>query len=238
MINKLLLLILDGFGWNEEEYGNAIAAAHTPCIDDFFHKHPPVLLQTCGNFVGLPSGAMGNSEVGHLNIGAGRIVYQLNTLIDKAIVDGSFFNNPCLQDSLEHALKNNGNVHLFGLISDGNVHSHIDHLQALLEYFRLHDFRRIYIHAFLDGRDTLPNSGLGFMKTLLDICQRKGIGQVATVSGRYYAMDRDNRWERIKKAYDAIVHGKGEYYNDALSAIRSSYEAGITDEFVVPRVIG
>ena len=237
MKNKVLLLILDGYGINESEYGNAIAAAGTPNLDKFRSTNPESRLEASGLAVGLLEGDMGNSEVGHLNIGAGRIVYQVNTLIMKEIQDNSFFSNKALLNAIEHTKKNNSDLHLFGLLSNGNVHSNINHIRALLELCKQEKVRQVYFHAFMDGRDTLPHSGIDFMQQFLQKSNEIRIGKVATVSGRYYAMDRDNRWERIEKAYKAIVFGKGEEFTDPVEAIRKSYDGKITDEFIIPKVI-
>ena len=230
-------MILDGWGINPDKKGNAIAAATTPNLDRFLAENPHSVLRTSGYDVGLPAGVMGNSEVGHMNIGAGRVVYQLNTLIDKLISEGEFYKNDALNKSIDYALEQKSKLHLFILLSDGNVHSNLNHLQTMLELCRRRKFDNVYLHAFMDGRDTLPNSGLGFMKDYLELSNKYGFGEVATISGRYYAMDRDNRWERIKKAYDAMIHGEGERSQDPLQAIQDSYEKKITDEFIIPKVI-
>jgi len=236
-MNKVLLLILDGFGKNPESYGNAIAAANKPFLDKFMADNPNSRLSASGLDVGLLDGDMGNSEVGHLNIGAGRTVYQLNSLIMKKIENGSFFQNSALIAAIDHAKKHNSKLHLFGLLSDGNVHTNINHLWALLRLCKQAGLQDVYYHAFMDGRDTLPNSGIEFMQQFQQKAEEIGVGKVATVTGRYYAMDRDNRWERIEKAYDALVRGKGLEFTDPLTAIQSSYDNDITDEFIVPSVI-
>jgi len=236
-MNKNLLLILDGFGINESSYGNAIAAAQTPNYDKFFSENPHSRLNASGLNVGLLQGDMGNSEVGHLNIGAGRTVFQLNSLIMKEINHGTFFTNPVLISAIEHAKKHNSNLHLFGLLSDGNVHTNIDHLWALLKLCKQEGLKQVYYHAFMDGRDTLPNSGIDFMKQFLQKAEEIGIGTIATISGRYYAMDRDNRWDRIEKAYGAVVRGIGEECSDPIKAIQDSYDSDITDEFIIPKVV-
>ncbi|NQT64919.1 MAG: 2,3-bisphosphoglycerate-independent phosphoglycerate mutase, partial [FCB group bacterium] len=200
-MNKVLLLILDGYGINEQEYGNAIAAADTPNLDKFRSQNPEGRLTASGLDVGLLDGDMGNSEVGHLNIGAGRVVYQMNSLIMKKIEDRSFFSNKELLEIIAHAKANNGKLHLLGLLSNGNVHSNINQIWALLELAKKEDLKQVYFHAFMDGRDTLPNSGIGFIKEFRSKAEEIGIGKIATISGRYYAMDRDNRWDRIEKAY-------------------------------------
>jgi len=237
MKNKVLLLILDGFGINKSEYGNALAQANTCNYDKFKADNPHTFLKCSGLSVGLPEGVMGNSEVGHLNIGAGRIVYQLNTYINKSIEDKSFFKNSGLMDAVKHVKKKNSKLHLFGLLSDGNVHSHNTHLWALLKMFKENQIPQVYLHAFMDGRDTLPHSGIDFMREFLSKSKEIGIGKIATISGRYYAMDRDNRWERIEKAYIAIVFAKGEEFFDPIDAIQKSYDNNITDEFIIPKVI-
>jgi len=237
MKEKVLLVILDGFGINDNLKGNAIKEAHTPFIDKIFSENPSCRLKTCGNDVGLPEGVMGNSEVGHLNIGGGRIVYQLNTLIDYKIETGEFYDNEALLSAIKHVQKNNSTLHLFGLLSSGGVHSSLNHLDALLKLFKRKNITKVYFHAFMDGRDTLPNSGLQFMK---DYCQKTetfGFGKVASVSGRYYSMDRDNRWERVQRAYEALVYGKGAYAADPIKAIEDSYAHNITDEFILPTII-
>ena len=233
---KTLLLILDGFGINKETKGNAIKEANPRYINDLFKTYPTSQLSASGLDVGLPEGNMGNSEVGHLNIGAGRIVYQLNTLIDKEIKDGDFFVNEKLLKAIDHAKRNKSNFHLFGLLSDGNVHSNIQHLWAILELCKKEKLKQVYYHAFMDGRDTLPNDGIRFMEQFLQKSKEVGIGEIATISGRYYAMDRDKRWERIQKAYDAIVHGHGNSFEDPIQAIQKSYNEKITDEFIIPAV--
>ncbi|HPR18824.1 MAG TPA: 2,3-bisphosphoglycerate-independent phosphoglycerate mutase, partial [Candidatus Cloacimonadota bacterium] len=236
-MNKALLLILDGFGISASAYGNAVKAAQMPNYDKFYAENPHSQLSASGLDVGLLKGDMGNSEVGHLNIGAGRIVYQLNTLIMKTIEDGSFFQNPALLSAIEHAKRNNSKLHLFGLLSNGNVHTNINHLWALLKLCQDSGLDQVYYHAFMDGRDTLPHSGIDFMKEFLQKSEEIGIGKIATISGRYYAMDRDNRWERIEKAYKAMASGRGEEYSDPIQAIQTSYDAGITDEFILPKVM-
>lgn len=232
-----LLLILDGFGMNEREESNAIAMANTPHLDSIMAKYPTVKGYASGMAVGLPDGQMGNSEVGHLNMGAGRIVYQELTRITKAIQDGDFFENEELVAAMTNAKQNNTALHLFGLLSDGGVHSHIQHLYGLLEMAKKYEVEKVYVHAFLDGRDTPPSSAKSFMEQLIEKMKEIGVGEVATVSGRYYAMDRDNRWDRVEKAYDALVYGKGEKATDPVQAIQASYDQGKNDEFVLPTVI-
>ncbi|MBC8384441.1 MAG: 2,3-bisphosphoglycerate-independent phosphoglycerate mutase [Candidatus Cloacimonetes bacterium] len=237
MDNKVLLLILDGFGMSGSTHGNAIAAADTPNYDKFYETNPHARLITSGTKVGLPDGVMGNSEVGHLNMGAGRIVYQLNSLIDKKISEGEFFSNQALLKAIDHSKKNRSKLHLFGLLSDGNVHSHNTHLWAVLEFCKKQGQNDVFFHAFMDGRDTLPHSGIGFIKEFMEKAGEIGVGRIATISGRYYAMDRDNRWERIERAYQALVFGNGDYFDNPVSAVQSSYDKGITDEFIIPTVI-
>ncbi|MCK5050941.1 MAG: 2,3-bisphosphoglycerate-independent phosphoglycerate mutase [Candidatus Cloacimonetes bacterium] len=236
-MNKVLLLILDGYGINEQKYGNAIAAANTPNLDNFRSQNPEGKLTASGLEVGLLDGDMGNSEVGHLNIGAGRVVYQMNSLIMKKIKENTFFKNKELLDTITHAKANNGKLHMFGLLSNGNVHSNINHIWALLKLAKMEGLEQVYFHAFMDGRDTLPNSGIGFIEEFQKKAEEIGIGKIVTISGRYYAMDRDNRWDRIEKAYKAIVHGDGEEFSDPIEAMKSSYDNDITDEFIIPKVI-
>lgn len=232
-----LLLILDGFGINEKNEGNAIAQAKKPNLDAIMAKYPTVPGYASGMAVGLPDGQMGNSEVGHLNMGAGRTVYQELTRITKSILDGDFFENEALVGAMKNAKENDKAVHLLGLLSDGGVHSHINHLFGLLEMAKKLDVKKVYVHAFLDGRDTPPSSAKGFMEQLVAKMAEIGVGEIATVSGRYYAMDRDNRWDRVEKAYDAMVNGKGETGVDPVAAIAASYAEGLNDEFVLPTVI-
>lgn len=230
------LIILDGFGYNPDKYGNAILEAKTPFIDDLKKKYPNTLIGASGMDVGLPDGQMGNSEVGHTNIGAGRVVYQDLTRITKSIKDGDFFENKVLKSAINNVKKNNSSLHFFGLLSDGGVHSHIDHLYALLEMAKKNDINKVYIHAFMDGRDTPPKSGRDYISALQDKISEIGVGKIATISGRFYAMDRDKRWERVKKAYDAIVKGAGIENNDPVKTLENSYADDITDEFIVPTV--
>jgi len=234
---QYLLMIMDGVGINEEEKGNALKLANTPNLDYLFEKYPNTNIKTSGMAVGLPNGQMGNSEVGHTNIGAGRIVYQELTRITKQIQDGDFYNNKELKIAMENVKKNNSALHLLGLVSDGGVHSHIDHLIALLEMAKREGLEKVFVHAILDGRDTPPTSAVDYVKKLEEKMKEIGVGKIATLSGRYYAMDRDNRWERVKLAYDAIAYGKGEEYKIAQKAIETSYEAQEFDEFVKPVVL-
>ena len=233
----VMLMILDGFGIAEKSEGNAVALANKPNFDRLVKEYPNTQLQASGMAVGLPEGQMGNSEVGHLNIGAGRIVYQELTRITKAIEDGDFFENEALMKAMKNAKENNASLHLMGLLSDGGVHSHIDHLKGLLEFAKKEGLQKVYVHAFMDGRDVPPSSGKDFIIKAEEMMKEVGVGQIATVSGRYYAMDRDNRWERVQLAYNAIVLGEGEKASSAVEAIDNSYHDEKTDEFVLPCVI-
>ena len=237
MKKPTVLLILDGYGLNDKVEGNAVANAKTPVMDKLMKEYPFVKGYASGLAVGLPDGQMGNSEVGHLNMGAGRIVYQELTRITKAIEDGDFFENEALVDAVNNVKANNSALHLFGLLSDGGVHSHNTHLYGLLEMAKRNGIEKVYVHAFLDGRDTAPTSGKEFVQELCDKMKEIGVGQVATVSGRYYAMDRDNNWDRVEKAYDAITKGVGETAQCPVQAVADSYDKDVTDEFVVPVVI-
>ena len=232
-----MLMILDGFGINPNKEGNAIALANTPNIDKLMKKYPVAEVHTSGADVGLPDGQMGNSEVGHTNIGAGRIVYQELTRITKSIEDGDFFTNQEFIDAIDNCKKNNSKLHILGLVSDGGVHSHIRHLFGLLEMAKRRDFEDVYIHCFLDGRDTPPASAETYIMQLEEKMKEKGVGKIASISGRFYAMDRDKRWERVKKCYDAIVNGEGNKSGSAISAIESSYQKEVFDEFVEPTLI-
>lgn len=231
------LMILDGFGERSEREGNAVQLANTPNIDALKKEYPCTYIGASGLSVGLPDGQMGNSEVGHLNIGAGRIVYQELTRITKAISDGDFFNNEAFCGAVENVKKNGSALHLLGLLSDGGVHSHIDHLEALVKLAAQNGLEKVYIHCFMDGRDVPPDSGKAYMEDLCARLERIGTGRVATVSGRYYAMDRDNRWERVSKAYAAMVKGEGEQNTCPVAAMEQSYANGVLDEFVLPTVI-
>lgn len=232
-----LLMILDGFGYNPEKEGNAIANAKKPNIDALWQEYPHTLIQASGLSVGLPRGQMGNSEVGHTNLGAGRIVYQALTRITMFIEDGSFFKNESLLWAMKEAAKKGTALHCMGLCSDGGVHSHLEHLYALVEMAKQNDVKKVYIHCFMDGRDVPPSSGADYIRQLERKLAEIGVGEIATVSGRYYAMDRDKRWERVVKAYDAIACGEGNKADSAVQAMEDSYAAGITDEFVLPTVI-
>ena len=239
MMNKkpTVLMILDGFGLNENRRGNAVAQANTPNLDGLMREYPFVKGNASGLAVGLPDGQMGNSEVGHLNMGAGRIVYQELTRITKEIEEGKFFENPALKAGMENVKKKGSALHLYGLLSDGGVHSHNTHLYGLLEMAKREGIRKVYVHCFLDGRDTSPTSGKGFIEELMEKMQEIGVGEIATVIGRYYVMDRDNRWDRVEKAYRALTAGEGEQAEDISAAMAASYAKEVTDEFVVPTVI-
>ena len=232
-----MLMILDGFGKNPNQEGNAIGNAAKPNIDKLMMTCPTAEVYASGEAVGLPDGQMGNSEVGHTNIGAGRIVYQELTRITKSIEDGDFFSIPEFVDAVENCKKNNTKLHIIGLVSDGGVHSHERHLYGLLELAKRRGLEDVFVHCFTDGRDTLPASGEGYIQKLEEKMKEKGIGKIATIAGRFYAMDRDKRWEREQKAYDAMVLGKGEKATSAIQAIESSYQKEVFDEFVVPTVI-
>ena len=238
MKDKLtMLMILDGFGDNPNKDGNAIKLAKTPNIDKLMKKYPNTEIFTSGLAVGLPEGQMGNSEVGHTNIGAGRIVYQELTRITKSIEDGDFFSNPEFIAAIENCKKYNSKLHILGLVSDGGVHSHNRHLYGLLEMAKRRDFENVYVHCFLDGRDTPPASAEGYITKLQEKMKEKGIGKIASLSGRFYAMDRDKRWQRIEKCYDALVNGKGIKAGNPIKAIEDSYQKEVFDEFVEPTVI-
>ena len=232
-----VLMILDGFGLNETQEGNAVAQANTPVLDKLMSDYPFVKGYASGLAVGLPDGQMGNSEVGHLNMGAGRIVYQELTRISKEIEDGDFFKNEALLKAVENCKKNGSDLHLFGLVSDGGVHSHNTHIYGLLELAKRQGLQNVYVHCFMDGRDTAPSSGKGFIQELADKMKEIGVGKIATISGRYYAMDRDNRWDRVEKAYAALTKGEGVKAQDPVAAMQASYDDDKTDEFVLPTVI-
>ena len=236
MKKPLTLIIMDGFGINPDTYGNAIDAAKTPNLSKLFAENPTTQIGASGMDVGLPDGQMGNSEVGHTNMGAGRIVYQELTRITKSIQDGDFFENEALQNAMTAAKQPGAALHLMGLLSDGGVHSHFDHLVGLLEMAKRSSVERVYVHALMDGRDVPPTSGKDFIVRLQEEMKRIGVGRIATVAGRYYAMDRDNRWERVEKAYAAMVYGEGVENADPVAAMEASYAADVTDEFVVPVV--
>ena len=232
-----VLMILDGYGLNDKVQGNAVAEAKTPVIDKLMSECPFVKGNASGMAVGLPEGQMGNSEVGHLNMGAGRIVYQELTRITKEIQDGDFFKNEALLRAVKSAKENNSSLHLFGLVSDGGVHSHNTHLYGLLELAKKEGLEKVYVHCFLDGRDTPPASGKGYVQELTDEMKKIGVGEIATVMGRYYAMDRDNRWDRVELAYNAMVKGEGVKAACGVCAVQNSYDDGKNDEFVMPTVV-
>ncbi|MCB6993628.1 2,3-bisphosphoglycerate-independent phosphoglycerate mutase [bacterium 210820-DFI.6.37] len=232
-----MLMILDGFGENKDTYGNAIRQAKTPALDEIFSKYPKTTLKACGLAVGLPEGQMGNSEVGHLNIGAGRIVYQELTRITKATEDGSFQKNEALNQAMDHVLKNNSALHLLGLVSDGGVHSHIGHLLALIDMAAAKGIKELYVHCFLDGRDVPPRCAALYIDQLEEHMKKTGLGKVSVVSGRYYAMDRDKRWERVVLAYDAMTLGEGLKAVSAQAAVTAAYERDENDEFVKPTCV-
>ena len=235
--HPLALIILDGFGYRKETEGNAISMAKKPVLDEVFRKHPHTLIGASGMDVGLPDGQMGNSEVGHTNIGAGRIVYQELTRITKSIQDGSFFQNEAFLAAVDQCRWFNSTLHIFGLMSDGGVHSHLDHICALLELAKREGLKKVCVHCFMDGRDTPPTSGKGYVQKIQDKIDELGVGCIATVSGRYYAMDRDKRWDRLERAYSAIVYGQGELYPSATAGIQASYDRGVTDEFIEPFIV-
>ncbi len=236
-MTKAILAILDGYGYAKANEFNAVTTANTPFLDGVLKKYNWNLLKCSGQDVGLPEGQMGNSEVGHLNIGAGRIVYQELTRITKDIKEGGFFKNAAFNDAVKNVNENNSKLHLMGLLSDGGVHSELSHLKALLKLAKLNGVKNIFVHCFMDGRDTLPTSGIEYVRDLEEFMQNEGVGEIATVIGRYYAMDRDKRYDRLERAYNAIVLGEGESSNSAQEAIEDSYEKNITDEFIVPHII-
>ena len=236
-MKPVLLCILDGVGINNSNYGNAVKHSNTPNLASLWREYPHSSLDACGELVGLPNGQMGNSEVGHTNIGAGRIVYQPLQLINEKIKSGEFFSNENIINTINHVKDNNSNLHILGLLSDGGVHSHINHLLSLIDLVKEQGINKVYIHCFLDGRDTLPRVALNYLDILDKKIKEVGIGSITTISGRYYAMDRDNRWDRIDKAYRAIVNGEGEFYNNYREVIESNYQRDIDDEFVIPSVI-
>ena len=233
----VMLMILDGWGVAPASDVNAAALAQTPNLDRYFAEFPHTTLEASGMEVGLPEGQIGNSEVGHLNIGAGRIIYQSLTRITKAIKDGDFFDNEVLCACMDKTKNAGKALHLMGLLSDGGVHSNINHLIALLQMAKARGLEKVYVHAFLDGRDVPPKSAAGFIKQLQEAIAGMEFGKIATVMGRYYAMDRDNRWDRIEKAYKTLVLGEGNLVADPVQGVEASYEAGVTDEFVEPMVV-
>ena len=232
-----VLMILDGYGLNEKQEANAIAKAKTPVMDRLMAEYPFARGNASGLAVGLPEGQMGNSEVGHINMGAGRIVYQELTRITKEIDDGTFFQNAALMAAIDNCKRNNSDLHLYGLLSDGGVHSHNTHLYGLLKMAKKEGLTNVYVHVFLDGRDTAPTSGKGFVEELDEQMRIIGVGKIASVMGRYYAMDRDNRWDRVEKAYRAMVYAEGNKADNAVNALQDSYDAEVYDEFVIPTVI-
>ncbi|GAB3065634.1 2,3-bisphosphoglycerate-independent phosphoglycerate mutase [Salinicoccus sesuvii] len=231
------LIILDGFANRDEEKGNAVKAANKPNFDRFFNKYPHNELSACGLDVGLPEGQMGNSEVGHLNIGAGRVVYQSLTRINKSIEEGDFFDNEVLLNTMQHVENNDSALHIMGLLSDGGVHSHYEHMFAILRMAKRQGLKKVYVHAFLDGRDVSQDSAIRYVQESEERFKEIGVGEFATISGRYYAMDRDQRWDREEMAYQAISNGVGERYESAEAGIKASYDAGIYDEFVKPFIV-
>lgn len=233
----MALIIMDGFGINKDSYGNAIAAASKPNLDRYFKEYPNTTIGASGLDVGLPDGQMGNSEVGHTNIGAGRIVYQMLVKISKDIKDGTFFSNPSLVKAMENCKEKGSTLHLMGLLSPGGVHSHQEHMYGLLEMAKRNGIDKVYVHAYLDGRDVPPSSAAEYMEEAVAEMKKIGVGKVATVAGRYYAMDRDNAWDRVEKAYDAMVMGEGVQETDPVQAIKNSYANGVTDEFMLPAVV-
>ena len=233
----VVLMVLDGYGLSDKTEGNAIALANTPVMDKLMKECPFVQGAASGLAVGLPDGQMGNSEVGHMNIGAGRIIYQDLTRITKAINDGDFFKNEVLLQAMDNCKKNDSALHLWGLLSDGGVHSHIEHLYGLLEMAKKNGLQKVYVHAFLDGRDTPPASGKSYIEQLQNKMDEIGVGKIASLSGRYYAMDRDNNWDRVEKAYDTLTAGEGVQAENAVKAMEDSYAKDVTDEFVLPTVI-
>ena len=237
MKKPVVLCIMDGFGIRNTDEGNAISAAKTPNLDKFFNNYPFTTIGASGLDVGLPDGQMGNSEVGHTNIGAGRVVYQMLVKITKDIESGKFFENEALKNAMENCKKNNSALHLIGLLSDGGVHSHIDHLYGLLKMAKLNGIEKVYVHCLMDGRDVSTTSGIGFIKDLQDKMLELGVGKIASVMGRYYARDRDFAWDRVEKAYAAMVYGEGIETTDINATMAKSYSDDITDEFIVPTVV-
>ena len=236
-IKPVVLIVLDGFGCNPRRDGNAIAQAHKPELDSLWNDNPHTELGASGLAVGLPPGQMGNSEVGHLNLGAGKVVYQDFTRISQSIEDGTFYQNPELRVAMKHVLERNSSLHIMGLIGPGGVHAHPTHLFAVMELARREGVERVFLHLFTDGRDTPPHAGIDAVKEVERQIEHIGVGEIATVAGRYYAMDRDRRWDRTKLAYDALVHGSGRLAPNAEEAVLSSYDEGVTDEFILPTVI-
>src|SRR5581483_10128064 len=237
-VRPCVFIIRDGWGVREEREGNAVLLAKLPRHQELWGKYPTALINASEHYVGLPDGQFGNSEVGHLNMGGGRVVYQDFTRISKSIEDGDFFDNDALAGACQRASERNRALHLIGLVSDGGVHSHQDHLYALLELARRRNVKRLFVHALTDGRDTAPGSAKGYVAQLVEKMKTIGLGEIATVGGRYYGMDRDKRWDREKRAYDAIVHGRSERRGrSAVKLVLESYERGVTDEFIEPSVV-
>lgn len=237
MTKRVLLCIMDGWGINKDCPKDATLVAKTPNMDRFYKEEKNIQIYADGEHVGLPDGQMGNSEVGHLNIGAGRIVYQDLTRINKSIKDGDFFTNEKFLNAVKHVKENNSSLHLFGLVSTGGVHSSLEHILALIEFAKQQGLKKVYLHAFLDGRDTPPQSAVGFLETVEAKLKEAGLPPIASVTGRYYAMDRDNRWDRVERAYNMLVIGEGNKADSAVEAVKTSYENGVNDEFVEPTVI-
>jgi 2,3-bisphosphoglycerate-independent phosphoglycerate mutase len=235
---KFALIILDGFGWRAEEEGNAIRLAPTPTLDRLLTEYPMTILETSGKAVGLPDGVMGNSEVGHMNIGAGRVVRQDLVRINEEVDSGRFHQQALLREQMQQVAARNGVYHVMGLCSDAGVHSHLDHLRAILETAQREGLTRVHFHAFMDGRDTSPHAGRNYLAQVQEWMNELGFGTIATVVGRYYAMDRDKRWDRTEKAYRMLVHGEGDLFDTAVEAIAASYRQDVTDEFVTPKIIG
>ena len=235
---KVVLAIMDGWGIRDEKEGNAIKEANTPNFDMLCKTYPHTKIYAEGEHVGLPAGQMGNSEVGHLNLGAGRIVFQELSRINNEIKTGNFFKNEAFLKAADHVKKYNSALHIYGLVSPGGVHSSMDHIFALIDFAKKENIKNFYVHAFLDGRDTPPQSAVTYLKEVEEKLKENGFAPVATVSGRYYAMDRDNRWDRVEKAYDALTSMTGEKASSAVEAVEKSYAAGTTDEFVLPTIIG
>ncbi|MBD3108544.1 2,3-bisphosphoglycerate-independent phosphoglycerate mutase [Bacillus sp. AGMB 02131] len=231
------LIILDGFALRDETKGNAVAHAKKPNFDRYWNQYPHATLRADGEFVGLPEGQMGNSEVGHMNIGAGRIVYQSLTRVNVAIREGEFDKNETFLNAMDHVKKNGTNLHLFGLLSDGGVHSHIEHMYALLKLAAKEGVKNVYVHGFLDGRDVGPQTAEKYIKATEEVIKETGVGEFATISGRYYSMDRDNRWERVEKCYRAMVYGEGPTYTNPIDCVEDNYNNGVFDEFVLPSVM-
>lgn len=236
MAKKVLLMILDGWGITQDPKVSAIYQAKTPYINSLYENYPSAALRTDGEYVGLPEGQMGNSEVGHMNLGAGRIVYQNLAKINIAVREGKLATEPVLLDAFQYAKQHQKNIHVLGLVSDGGIHAHINHLKGILDAAKSHEVSRLFLHAFTDGRDCDPKSGKGFIEDI-NAYLGKTVGKLASITGRYYAMDRDNRWERTQMAYDAIVHGKGQWTNNPTEAIQQSYDQQVTDEFIKPIIV-